>query len=92
MILIEVGHKIEFSDRSAVLVTFLEGIKVIRRVSVLVDRTFFVSAIELIKSTLEINKFLSDELLEIVSEEPEIFVLLVQLLHVLCELLEVPSD
>lgn len=92
MILIEVRHKIEFSDRSTVLVGFLESVEVISGVSVLVDRTFSVSAVELIKSTLQVHEFLSDELFKIVSEEPEVLVLLVQLLHVLCELFEVSCN
>ena len=92
MVLIKVWHKIEFSDWSAVFVALLECVKVVSRVSVFVDRAFLVSCIELPKRTLEIFKFLSNELLEIISEEPEQLILLVQLLHILCELLEIASN
>lgn len=92
VILVKVGHKIKLSDRSAVLVGILEDVEVISRVSVLVDGAFFVPGVELVERTLEVHEFLCDEFLKVVAEEPEQLVLLVQLLHVLCELFEVTSD
>lgn len=92
MVLIKVWHKVGLSDGSAVFVAVLKGVEVVSRVSILVDRTFLVFGVELAKRTLEVLKFLSNELLKIVTEEPEQLILLVQLLHVLCELLEIPSN